>query len=255
MIKRSHFVVLLASIVFLLFVYFYVTSQKNILHKTSDQTNVTWTTIASSTKYSVVKGSYPQFSNGTDEFNGSIRDVINQGIADHLKSSQDNWNARFETALPSENIKEFPSESQKFEFSIATTTIVRNDKAIISFVIYIYEFSGGAHGSQSILTFNFNLETKKEITIEDYIDSDVTFLKKLSDQSRKLLLDKMVATKGVTVDQINRNMLNEGTTPLKGNFSLFTLPSDNRMTFYFTQYQVAPYVFGSFDVAVDLPLK
>jgi hypothetical protein len=65
----------------------------------------------------------------------------------------------------------------------------------------------------------------------------------------------MLTVKDVKAEEINRTMLNDGTTPVKGNFSLFTIPSDTELTFYFTQYQVAPYVFGSFDLNVEIPLK
>jgi hypothetical protein len=253
MIPRSYLTVSLALIITFVFCYFYFTSTK-VTNK-RNVTNVTMVDIATSTRYSLARGMYPQFANASDDFNGSIADLVNQGIQDHAKSSQDNWRARFETALPGDTISEFPKENERFEYYIASTTIVRNDDKVISVVLRIYEFSGAAHGLESILTFNYDLVSKKEITIDDYLDKDISFLKKLSAFSRTKLVEKMLTVKDVKAEEINRTMLNDGTTPVKGNFSLFTIPSDTELTFYFTQYQVAPYVFGSFDLNVEIPLK
>lgn len=214
------------------------------------QKNSEMAIVASTTRYTTARGWYPQFTNTSDAFNAKIKNAIQKGVVEHAKMSEDNWKARYETSTKDEKIKEFPDNNERFEY-IASSTIVRNDERVISVIIRVYEFSGGAHGSEAILTFNYDVVGKKEITLNDLMKGDTLFLQKLSKVSRELLRQKFASSS----QQVNIEMLNDGTKASMTNFSLFTLPTDNEAIFYFTQYQVAPYVFGSSDITVPLPLK
>ena len=210
--------------------------------------------IASTTRYTVIEGEYPRFTNVRTSFNQKIRDDINRGIQEHMKISAENWNARYETAPQDQKISQFPSQDEKFMF-VASTTIIRNDTKVISFVIYSYEYTGGAHGMESIMTYNYDVPRGKEITLADIIASDTAFLQKLSKVSREMLRNDLAARAEVKPESIDESMLHEGTTAIPSNFSLFTLPKNEEITFYFTQYQVAAYVFGSSEIRLRLPLK
>ena len=151
-------------------------------------------------------------------------------------------------------IAQFPSPDQKFQFT-ATTTMIRNDAQVISFVMYVYEFSGGAHGGESIMTYNYDVIHNKEITLDIVSGGDALFLQKLSTVSREKLRNDLAVRAEVKPESIDATMLREGTAPTSSNFSLFTLPNATSAIFYFTQYQVAAYVFGSSKISVPLPFK
>lgn len=216
--------------------------------------SVRMVSIATSTDYTIMKGSYPTFTSASLAFNDEIKNAVNKGMAEHYKNSKENWRARFETASQDDHISEFPKDDEKFEYN-ASTTIIRNDDGVISLVIRIYQYTGGAHGMESIFTFNYDLKKQKDITLQDLKQSDQNFLKKLSALSRTVLVKQMADAAQIKPEEVNVSMLNDGTTPTDNNFSLFTLPNDKQATFYFTQYQVAAYAFGSQAITVDLPLK
>jgi hypothetical protein len=206
------------------------------------------------TPYTKVTGSYPQFKKASESFNRKIGEVVERAIHEHKKSSEENWKARYGTAKEGEDLPNFPTKENLFPLDIKST-IVRNDNRIISFVMYINEFAGGAHGQESIVTFNYDVKKRREIEFNDVMKGDRHFLKKLSTQAREILRTKLANGAEVPVESINEDMLEEGTEPKEENFTLFTLPANSLITFYFSQYQVAPYVFGSTEITLTLPLK
>ncbi|MDB5260467.1 MAG: secreted deoxyriboendonuclease [Candidatus Nomurabacteria bacterium] len=259
MSKKSNLIIgLIVIIIILGVVYYYKKSPKiaptNPTPVAVEETQKTMVTLATSTPYAVVTGEYPVFSNASKDFNQKMAEAVNKAIADHIKFSEENWKARFETATPSEGVTKTPNEKDKFPIQIGTK-VIRNDADVISLVIGIYEFSGGAHGGETIMTFNYNVKEQKEITLSDITSGDPTFLKKLSTRSRALLRAKLSSAAQVSPEEIDTDMLNAGTEATIANFSLFTLPATNKITFYFPEYQVAAYAFGSSELTFDLPLK
>lgn len=230
-------------------------TKKDIVVSTSTKvSNFRMVSIATTTDYTEIDGEYPQFSNASNVFNAKISNAINLGIKDQYEASKENWKARYDTQGGEESVGKFPKADEKFGYN-ASSTIVRNDSSVISVVIRVYEYSGGAHGSEVIHTFNYDLINQREIELTTLIQKDKDLLKKLSTTSRTLLL-KDLATRGdVPPDQIDKGMLNDGTEPLPENFSLFTLPNDKEITFYFIQYQVAAYVFGSSELTIPYPVQ
>lgn len=228
-------------------------STNSVNTESSNTGNLSMAEVATSTSYAKASGSYPQFKNASESFNNKIKTAVSVAIEEQFSGSKENWKARFENSTPEENISEIPTEKDKFPISF-NTKIIRNDNDIISFVMYIDQYTGGAHGMQSILTFNYDLNNKKEITIDDFVAKYPNFLKKLSDQSRQKLRTMLAKNAQVEESQIDSQMLNDGTESNSQNFSLFTLPTDSSIIFYFTQYQVAAYVFGSSEINFSLPI-
>ena len=210
-------------------------------------------TVDQKTDYAIASGSYPQFTNASASFNQKITDVVQAAIADQFKNSQDNWQARFDTQSPGDAIPEHPVDADKFPITISAD-IIRND-SIISVLLHINEFSGGAHGQEILYTYNYDVAQNTEITLDTFIQKDPQFLQKLSTLSRTMLRTQLAKNAQIKESEVDTDMLNGGTTPTMDNFSLFTLPNDSSMNIYFNQYQVAPYVYGSPKITIALPLK
>jgi hypothetical protein len=221
---------------------------------TSTLSAVTMVSIATSTEYITATGTYPQFSNASASFNQNIAAQVNRALTDHIKFSEENWKARYETSTAGDGITKFPDEANKFPLEVQTA-IIRNDADIISGHMRISEYAGGAHGMEVIATFNYDVKNQKEITIEDFIKKDPKFLNKASVASRSFLKITLAENANVSADEIDQTMLNAGTEPTVDNFHTFTLLNDHQITFYFTEYQVAAYAYGSSKITLDLPLK
>ncbi|MEI6022747.1 MAG: DUF3298 domain-containing protein [bacterium] len=210
-------------------------------------------TIDQQTDYAIASGTYPQFTNASASFNQKITDVVQTAIAEQFKNSQDNWQARIDTRSPGDAIPEHPTDADKFPITISAD-IIRND-SIISVLLHINEFSGGAHGQELLYTYNYDVAQKTEITLDTFIQKDSQFLQKLSAVSRTMLRTQLAKSAQIKESEVDTDMLNSGTTPTVDNFSLFTLPNDTTMAVYFSQYQVGPYVYGSPQITINLPLK
>lgn len=215
---------------------------------------MTMVSVADENEYATVTGTYPQFANATAAFNAQISQVIEAARVAHLADSAENYKARYETATPDEQVARVPDAGARYPMSV-DTKIVRNDTKVISLVVSIDEYAGGAHGQHTILTFNYDVVAGKPITIADLAQGDARFLEKLSLKSRALLLPQLALAGNMEQSEVHQGMLNDGTEPFEENFSVFTIPNDTQVTFYFDEYQVAAYVFGPQQITVDLPLQ
>jgi hypothetical protein len=218
------------------------------------ESNLKMIKINEETDYTTATGEYPEFSNASLEFNKKIADIVKNSIKEQSVNSEDNWMSRFETKSPDDKIEKIPNKEERFQLE-SSVRIIRNDKDVISFILDIYEFSGGAHGNSSIYTFNYNVVNQKEITLKDVSNGDQNFIKKVSDKTRDILKKDLAKRAEVDLEDFGSEMLYSGTEPNEENFSLFTLPEEGKITFHFPSYQVAPYVFGASEVTLDLPIK
>jgi hypothetical protein len=227
--------------------------------KIVDMSFVTEVPLVSSSKYGTVSGSYPKFRNADPSFNDKIKNAIFIAQSEFENNSKENWNARVKTALPGEKITEFPNNGD-FTFSTKIDYIQVNAD-FISILITASAFSGGAHGYEAMYSFNYNVKLGHEIVMQDLFSNDLKYLTKVSDYSRKDLLSQFqnkikradfendADYKG-TLENIT-NMIIPGTEPTEENFSVFTV-SPGFINIYFSQYQVAPYVYGSQTVKMPL---
>jgi hypothetical protein len=183
---------------------------------------------------------YPQFKNVSDEFNKKIADLITQRIDDFKKSAKENWDARRATAMPDNPVPENPAEP--FDF-IATWKPVQINNEYISFVINLYYFVGGAHGTNEVHAFNYDLASQKEITILDFLNSSQQAFEKLAELAGENISSQLKAS-GVTMDEFLQSMIESGTKPTQENYQNFNF-NYNSLIVYFQQYQVAPGAAGS----------
>ncbi len=244
-------------------------NKKNILEnkdqikteqKLVDMSLVTEVPLNSISKYGTVEGTYPQFRNTDPSFNDKIKNAIFIAQSEFENNSKENWDARRDTALPEEQINEFPNVGD-FNFS-AKVDYVQVNSNYVSFLVTVYGFSGGAHGYEAMYSFNYDVQKAREVLLQDIFNGDADYLVKLSDYSRKDLLaqfqNKIKRAEFLNDSDYNYTLQNitsmiiPGTEPMSDNFSVFTL-QPGFLNIYFSQYQVAPYVYGS--QMVKMPLQ
>lgn len=181
---------------------------------------------------------YPQFKNVSASFNKEISDLITGEIENFKKDAKANWEARRATATPENPVPENPTTP--FDFIATWTPTQINDK-YISFVINIYYFVGGAHGVTEVDAFNYDIEKNKDININDFLGSSEA-LTALSELTAERITSQLQSG-GLTIDNILKQMIQEGTQPTQENFNNFNFNS-NSLIIYFQQYQVAPGYIG-----------
>lgn len=197
-------------------------------------------TITEKDNFFDITAEYPQFRNVNADFNQKISDLIKDSIEEFKKAGQDNWQARKDTATAEFPVGEYPEAP--FDF-IATWKSDQINEKYISLYITIYSFSGGAHGDQSIYSFNYNVKDKKEITIQDVLNSQ-ELLNKVSELAKTNLVYQY-QSKDMEIDETITQMITEGVSAKYDNFKTFTFNA-NSMTFYFQKYQVGPGAAGEF---------
>jgi len=177
---------------------------------------------------------YPQIT-GQDEFNKIVKNTIDKEVSDFKTNSLENDNA-VKTVDPVDYAK-YPRE---YDLEIGYDKGIV-DESVISVVLDIYSFEGGAHGANYSKSVNFNPKIKKEIKLTDLFPGNPDYLKTISDFAIKDL------TKQIDAQMLDNLWLNTGAGPILDNYSVFLI-NKNDITFYIQQYQVAAGAAGPFKV-------
>lgn len=112
-------------------------------------------------------------------------------------------------------------------------------------IVQEYAFTGGAHGGVSIAPFMYD-EAGHDLRLEDLFVDGAPYVERIA----QAVVPRLKAD--LETNQIfNQEMFDAGTKADEGNYMLFSL-DDSSITFYFNQYQVAPYAAGIRQVAVPL---
>lgn len=196
-----------------------------------------------------ISGFYPKFSQTDDVFNKKIADFVTSGVATFKKEANADYKAQLETG-GDDFLKQFENGGM-YTYQIKTN-IIQSNNNFISMTIIIDGYSGGAHGYETTTSFNYDVKNKKEIELDYFFPNNPDVLKTVSDISRSQLTPKIQeAMDQKSLDPFTKEMLADGTDPLKPiNFKVFTFTNDT-LTIYFGQYQVAAYAYGQF--TVDIP--
>jgi hypothetical protein len=211
---------------------------------------VTEVPVHSTSAYVVATGSYPQFPDLPQPFNESIQKLIERALAEHELQSKENWDARYETQMPDEHIPQTPSEDETYMFTVESK-ITRNDDAFTSVIVKFGGYAGGAHGYRNMQTFTFDKKKQAAIVIEDiYTQAE---LNEISQRVTSKLITDLASTSHASEQDIDTEWISQGAGPYFENYKHFTLNSDNTISFYFTEYQVAAYAAG--EQMVTIPFK
>jgi hypothetical protein len=135
-----------------------------------------------------------------------------------------------------EDIKEAAKSGYPFRQYNATSTYkaAYNQNGLLSITVDYYQFTGGAHGATERKPYNYDLETGKELSLQDLFKAGVNY---------KEILNREIAA------QIKANPEGDYFTQPEMGFETidddqpFYL-TDGGLVVYFAQYEIAPYVAG-----------
>lgn len=227
---------------------FFVLNQNNFAPKQSQNTlpeNLVQTkTISQKDNFFDVNAEYPGFILANTEFNKKIEDLVKNKIEEFKQNSQDTFKAINDTTPPGQKKLEYPISPFTFDCSFVKTTI---DENYISFVLNLYYFTGGAHGANEVLGFNYDIKNKKEITVQDLLLNSQENLNKLSEVARKITYAQLKEN-----DAFLEDMAEQGTEPIFENYKEFGFDNES-LIIYFQRYQVS---FGAAGpITIKIPFK
>lgn len=174
------------------------------------------------TEFYEMEISYPAFND--DEYA-----KLNKEIADYINNQWNNFLVNF---VASDDYDPF---SMKYVFDLQSEVYFSND--IVSVVLSVWIFSGGAHGNLYTKTFCFDTLDQKYIDIET---ASGRSLINISEICRDCLYKDL---KKMDDNYCADEWFYEGTAPKKDNFTKFYV-DERTVTVIFDPYDVAPYVYG-----------
>lgn len=189
--------------------------------------------IATSTKWLDTKISYPKD-------NMTVKDEIlkdYQSWADETKILSVTTDAKAKEMMM--------QDGMQYEYN--ASYVVASSSDYISYVYDIYTYTGGAHGGVSKKVFTFDKNgIAKTLNISD------ASIKKVLPAIRSEIKKQMAANANMSATDIDTKWINDGTEVKKENYGVYWYDGEDAV-FYFGQYQVAPYVFGDFEI--HIPIK
>lgn len=115
----------------------------------------------------------------------------------------------------------------------------------LSYIFTTFQDTGGAHPYSFYSSITYDKDTNEIITIDHLVEENPLFLEIVSKNIREKL------SKNSAI--VSYDMMIQGTTPEKKNFSNFAITKDGYL-FFFSPYQVAPYSSGKFQVLLPYSL-
>ena len=168
--------------------------------------------------------------------------LLNAQVSDIVQKNLEAFNSEFFSA-------EAPVYPQVFEFDIDSSSVYE-DTNHISFLLNVYQYAGGAHGSTFLIPITYSKQTKKLLSLEEALQpARKDWLAALSTEARKQLNAQVKKQKFSSDD----DWINKGTEPTKENFAIFKLEK-NSVRIIFSQYQVGPYASGMPEIVVPRSL-
>lgn len=131
-------------------------------------------------------------------------------------------------------------DNRKFSLNVNFTEYTYNN--YISFLITYSCDYGGAHPDIDVVTVNYNKKDKEFVDINKLIEKNKEILSVFSNISYESLKDKIE-------EKEDSNMLKQGTSPIKNNFTKFVFSKDGIILF-FPNYSIAPYYLGNFEIKI-----
>ena len=185
--------------------------------------------------YLSTKIQYPQFNDFPD---------LNKRIENTILS---NWkNFKSYSKLEWKDIVELNNRgtSKLPPFEYLVTYEVSGNKSIISILLNTYVFNGGAHGSTTLSSLNYDTTTNKYIDITKATGLTYNEISSICRNTLyKRLIDENKDSLPPGQQDSMREMINTGAFPQAGNFEIFTVDGA-KVYVFFEPYSVAPYAYG-----------
>lgn len=126
-------------------------------------------------------------------------------------------------------------------YDLQIDTFVATTSKTASYVVTIYEYTGGAHGGTAVRSFTYDKDNK--FVGEKDLFGENNWRPVVSEISYQYLKEKL---KENTSDEV----LKEGTAPIGNNLDVWYLKGDD-VIFVFGQYQIGAYALGIQEVAIS----
>ena len=125
---------------------------------------------------------------------------------------------------------------------------VSETKKYISVLLRTYINNGGAHGSTTLISYNFD---KAENRLVNIVEATGLSYKVLSKYCNAMIKSRLIKTNSLgSSEKEIEEWVNEGTFPTPDNYEIFMM-YDNYVKVFFEEYSVAPYALG--EQTVDVP--
>lgn len=178
---------------------------------------------------------YPEFSD-LPELNKRIENTVLSNWKNFKTYAKEDWN-EIATLNNRGNGKLAP-----FEYIVNFE--VTGSGNIISVLLNTYIFDGGAHGNTSLISLNYDLNTRKYIDIRQASLMEYNQISSICrDTLYKKLIDNEKSGMSPTEKDALKQMINTGAFPQAGNFEIFTVDG-SKIFVLFEPYSVAPYAYG-----------
>lgn len=234
--KRFFYRIIVAIVIFGFIGYVAIRQVGEQSPKTSEF-SLTISHIDEKTDSTAIGGEYPQFK-GLTEYNSAIRQIIDERTADFKKNTEENYEARKALAKEQNSLPSFAAPAYTLNFTWSPQQI---NNTYISFLIRINAFEGGANELQDIVTFNYDVQNRRPLSLESLFPDDPSYLDTISTYVKGDLIGQF--TSEIGEGYVPTDFINEGAAPTLDNFSRFTF-DDSVVIFYFPKYQVAPGSYG-----------
>lgn len=232
---KSNGLVLLLALTLIAGIFFFLP-----LH-TRDSVSLTVRTISEEEEHISIYAEYPQFSDFPKAFNQRIEDAVLGQIRQFRESVEQ---------VEANRLESWGADMPEYEYTLAVGwSPAQLSPRVASILLRTSYFTGGAHGGHELSTFTFDEEKGEEVFLADVFEGVPNYLERISRFALNDLKSRLEHAGG---GEPNMSMLTDGTAPRVENFERFTLQSDGTITFYFPEYQVAPYVFGEQKVVMPL---
>jgi hypothetical protein len=243
--KSLGYVLFAAAVIALILVVSYKPSQKglpltddavvpeeslNILAKTDKK-------VVKETKTVSINATYPEFENVPAVINSDIKSFVDNEVSNIEKLVAD--------GMPDSVVASYSFQAS-YEIEQANTDYV-------SLVFTVSEYTGGAHPNQYYRTFNYDIDTGKEMALKDLFPGDDTYLNSLKPKIKVGVHDELEARLAEAGDgsMDPDEMLFEDIRDLDETaFQRFTFGKDY-VRFFFSPYDIAPYAAGPIIVKVQ----
>lgn len=170
------------------------------------------------------------------KFNGERYNEVNKIIKEKIKNM---FEKDYSELVKSSKEDTFFSELTFFSDLSCSIFALNNDYISIRF--YNESYAGGAHPSHNYFSFNYDLNSKKEINLKEYYKLKKDRLKKLADFCEKDIKNQM---KEKITEDIQFSIQLDFET-----FEVFNI-NENGIYFTFNEYSILPYYLGSYTVFI-----
>lgn len=211
----------------------YNNSSKNIIATTTPDVLEATLKIApiiseySSTTYTSIALNYPKSSET------ELRDIYLT-----VRDIKDDFVKAYGGLTKDDADKMYISSSDPYE-TVINTKIEKSDKTV-TYILYAYQYTGGAHGGTGVYTFTYDINGKLLRDADVFESNYLNVVAPLAKDYFYLNLDEYK----------NPSMIDDGTSPVYDNYRAWYLTNDS-LVFIFGQYQVGPYVLGIQEFRID----